>query len=255
MEKMYKIRKQSLFDYYPERYKDFICKIIKSFETTNINYYEIIIALWGNNYDKYTGKLIDYDEKLFLIGAKQKITRYIQELENDKFRGFTGFDINEEIEKNIVSIDYNHSNNGQKVKEKFLDYFDEEYKNVVLKMVELFKIYYPDYYFAINHYYYGEEYQIKKNWISYNPKIAVLFNSTRIKINKVLEKIKKLDGLNYDLFKLTILRNASKFYFENDNIDELYEEIEENDILDEKIDDLYDSINELENVKVKCYGK
>lgn len=255
MNKIYKVRKQSLFDYYKEEYKKFIYEIIKSFKITNINYYEIIVSLWGESYNKYTGKLMNYEERLLLEGAKQKITRYIKELESNQFRGFTGYNLSEVLEENIVPVNYNHSKNGQKVKKQFLNYFDEKYKDLVLKMVNLFKIYYPDYYFAIEYYYYGDEYQIKKNWVQYNPKIAALFNSARIKINKVLEKIEKLDNLNYDLSKLIISRNASKVYFENNNIDELYEEIEENDKLDEIIDNLYDTMEEFQNVKEKKYGK
>lgn len=232
---LYKVRKKSLFEYYPEKYKEFIYKIIKSFEITNFEYYELIVALWGENYDNYTGKVMDYNEKLILIAFKNKITRYIKELENGSFRGFTGFNI-PEFSNDIVQIDYNHSKNGQRVKESFLDYFNTEDKTIILKMVDLFKIYYPDYYFAINYYYYGDEYQIKKNWVIYNTKIAALFNSARIKINKALEKIKTLE--NYNLEKIIAVRNASKFYFE-DNNDELYKEI----------------IDDLENAKVKKYGK
>lgn len=250
MKEIYKLRKQSLFDYFQEEYKDFIYEIVKSFKITNYDYYELIVELWGYNYDKYTGKSIDYEEKKILIALKQKIRRYIKEVENNEFRGFTGYYV-DVFSNGVVKINFNHSKNGNKTKEQFLDYFNPEDEELILKIVDLFKIYYPDYYFSINYYYYGDKYQIKKTWVSYNYKVATLFNSARIKINKIIDRINNMDTKEYNLEKIVCQRNTSKFYLGDDNIDTLYEEIEETDEIKDNIDILYDTMEELADEKEK----
>ena len=116
------IKKQSFFDYFEEKDKPLVLKVIEEYKEKDSDCYKVLIKEYGEKYDS----LVDPS----LLTEKEKI----------KLNNFRAI-----IRSKIKSGNFSKKS-GRTKKQSFFDYFDEKDKDFVLKIIEEYKEKDSDYY-------------------------------------------------------------------------------------------------------------
>ena len=126
-------KKQSFFDYFEEKDKDFVLEIIEEYKEKDLDYYEVLVKEYGEKYDH----LVE--------------TSPLTKEEKIKLNSFRT------IIKNKIKNGNFSKKPGPTKKQSFFDYFDEKDKDFVLKIIEEYKEKDSDYYKVLVKTY-GEKY-------------------------------------------------------------------------------------------------
>ena len=127
------IKKQNFFDYFEEKDKPLVLKVIEEYKEKDSDYYKVLIKEYGEKYDS----LVDPS----LLTEEEKI----------KLNNFRAI-----IRSKIKSGNFSKKS-GRTKKQSFFDYFDEKDKDFVLKIIEEYKEKDSDYYKVLVKTY-GEKY-------------------------------------------------------------------------------------------------
>ncbi len=124
-------KKQSFFDYFDEKDKDFVLKIIEEYKEKDSDYYKVLVKTYGEKYDH----LVE--------------TSPLTKKEKNQLQAFKKV-IEKKLQKGTLK-------SGPTKKQSFFDYFEEKDKPLVLEIIEEYKEKDSDYYKVLIKEY-GEQY-------------------------------------------------------------------------------------------------
>ena len=126
-------KKQSFFDYFEEKDKPLVLKIIEKYKEKDSDYYKVLVKTYGEKYDHLVETSPLTKEEKIKLNSFRAIIRV--KSENDNFSKKTG----------------------RTKKQSFFDYFEEKDKPLVLEIIEEYKEKDSDYYKVLIKEY-GEQY-------------------------------------------------------------------------------------------------
>ncbi len=209
-------KKQSFFDYFDEKDKDFVLKIIEEYKEKDSDYYKVLVKTYGEKYDYLVLSSLTKKEKKQLQAFKKVIEKKLQ--------------------KGTLK-------SGRTKKQSFFDYFEEKDKPLVLKIIEKYKEKDSDYYKVLVKTY-GEKYD---HLVETSP----LTKEEKIKLNS-FRAIIRVKSENDNFSKKTGRTKKQSFfdYFEEKDkplVLEIIEEYKEKDsdyykVLIKEYGEQYDSL-------------
>ena len=209
-------KKQSFFDYFEEKDKDFVLKIIEEYKEKDSDYYKVLVKTYGEKYDYLVLSSLTKKEKKQLQAFKKVIEKKLQ--------------------KGTLK-------SGRTKKQSFFDYFEEKDKHLVLKIIEEYKEKDSDYYKVLVKTY-GEKYD---HLVETSP----LTKEEKIKLNS-FRAIIRVKSENDNFSKKTGRTKKQSFfdYFEEKDkplVLEIIEEYKEKDsdyykVLIKEYGEQYDSL-------------
>ena len=208
-------KKQSFFDYFDEKDKDFVLKIIEEYKEKDSDYYKVLVKTYGEKYDSLVLSSLTKKEKNQLRDFKKVIEKKLQ--------------------KGTLK-------SGRTKKQSFFDYFEEKDKPLVLKIIEKYKEKDSDYYKVLVKTY-GEKYD--------HLILPSLTEEEKIKLNSFRAIIRsKIERNNFSKKPGPIKKQSFFDYFEEKDkplILEIIEEYKEKDsdyykLLVKEYGEQYDSL-------------
>ena len=208
-------KKQSFFDYFDEKDKDFVLKIIEEYKEKDSDYYKVLVKTYGEKYDCLVLSSLTKKEKNQLRDFKKVIEKKLQ--------------------KGTLK-------SGRTKKQSFFDYFEEKDKPLVLKIIEKYKEKDSDYYKVLVKTY-GEKYD--------HLILPSLTEEEKIKLNSFRAIIRsKIERNNFSKKPGPIKKQSFFDYFEEKDkplILEIIEEYKEKDsdyykLLVKEYGEQYDSL-------------
>ena len=210
-------KKQSFFDYFDEKDKDFVLKIIEEYKEKDSDYYKVLVKTYGEKYDH----LVE--------------TSPLTKKEKNQLQAFKKV-IEKKLQKGTLK-------SGPTKKQSFFDYFEEKDKPLVLKIIEKYKEKDSDYYKVLVKTY-GEKYD---HLVETSP----LTKEEKIKLNS-FRAIIRVKSENDNFSKKTGRTKKQSFfdYFEEKDkplVLEIIEEYKEKDsdyykVLIKEYGEQYDSL-------------
>ena len=208
-------KKQSFFDYFDEKDKDFVLKIIEEYKEKDSDYYKVLVKTYGEKYDCLVLSSLTKKEKNQLRDFKKVIEKKLQ--------------------KGTLK-------SGRTKKQSFFDYFEEKDKPLVLKIIEKYKEKDSDYYKVLVKTY-GEKYD--------HLILPSLTEEEKIKLNSFRAIIRsKIERNNFSKKPGPIKKQSFFDYFEEKDkplVLEIIEEYKEKDsdyykVLIKEYGEQYDSL-------------
>ena len=192
------IKKQSFFDYFDKKDYDSVLKIIEEYKEEDSEQYKILIKEYGTTYD--------------CLVVPSRLTKE-EKVKLNNFRA----NIRNRIKKGDVI-----KKTGPNKKQSFFDYFDEQDKNFILKIIEKYKEKDSNYYKLLVKRY-GETYDCLVVPSLLTKKEKIQLNSFKMAIKKELRGVKSLknqtsqnEDFNYDLSMSYIYRRFPNLKQEKD---------------------------------------